>query len=202
VNKPATEFVARIGGDGLDHRCNDCWNEARALRLKYGIGRSEKCVAYLDDTRVSIPLRIHALRLTRRIELLDRQSHDDTTGQASPPDEELWAAYIASPGWRKLRHDVIKERGAKCERCGGTEELQLHHTSYRRLGNEAPEDLLLLCEICHHREHGASENVRSGFVSIGVPKEARQWGRREVETTPQRTISVAEYEQQKAKEIA
>jgi hypothetical protein len=204
VNKPGTEFYPRVRGDGLQHRCIACFALHRELVEKHGIGHDVKRLAYLGDDRLNtINLRIHGLRMVRRIEMLERQSHDDTTGQASPPDEDVWAAYIASPGWKKLRQCVIEERGARCERCGSAEELQLHHTSYRRLGNEAPEDLLLLCEICHHREHGASENIRSGYVSVGVPISARQWGKRDgVETTAQRNISVAEYEQEKAKEIA
>ena len=35
--------------------------------------------------------------------------------------------YLRSPGYRKKRADIIVSRGSKCERCGSTENLCLHH---------------------------------------------------------------------------
>lgn len=32
--------------------------------------------------------------------------------------------------------------------------LHLHHITYKNLFNEKPEDLILLCAVCHMKEHG------------------------------------------------
>jgi hypothetical protein len=204
VNRPATDFpVCFKSASGLQNRCVECVASNRELKSRYGITSTEKRQgSFVDDRLATVAFRTLSLRSARRTEMLDRQSHDDTIGQAGPPDAEVWAAYIASPEWKTLRTGVIRERGAKCERCGSNEELQLHHTSYRRMGHEAPEDLLLLCELCHGREHGRPIDRVSGVVTDGYPTNRRQWGLRDVDTTPQRSVSVAEYEQEKAKEIA
>jgi hypothetical protein len=57
--------------------------------------------------------------------------------------------------WRKLKVAVVMERGARCEECGRVDAaiLQLHHLTYVRLGAEWPEDVRLLCVVCHWREH-------------------------------------------------
>jgi 5-methylcytosine-specific restriction endonuclease McrA len=55
---------------------------------------------------------------------------------------------------------VIKLRGAKCERCGRAGDLELHHKTYERLGNERFSDLELLCNPCH----GEADRVREAKV--------------------------------------
>jgi len=57
--------------------------------------------------------------------------------------------HIASAAWKRLRSDIIEERGNKCERCGRDGSLHLHHKTYKSLGNEQPDDVELLCNACH-----------------------------------------------------
>lgn len=52
--------------------------------------------------------------------------------------------------WRKLKAEIKAERGAKCEGCGSTVELDLHHVKARRYGGQnTKENAQLLCERCH-----------------------------------------------------
>jgi len=59
-----------------------------------------------------------------------------------------------NPEWRKLSASVINEVG-QCERCGCTNNLQVHHIIPIRY---APElfleraNLMVLCRECHHNE--------------------------------------------------
>jgi anti-repressor protein len=58
--------------------------------------------------------------------------------------------HIKSARWRNMRRDLMRWRGAKCERCGRAKvRLCLHHKTYARFGNEAPADVELLCCVCH-----------------------------------------------------
>lgn len=61
--------------------------------------------------------------------------------------------YIKSNEWR------IKAEGAKaragnccqvCNRSRAEVQLDAHHRTYERLGNELPEDITVLCRDCHH----------------------------------------------------
>lgn len=63
---------------------------------------------------------------------------------------------LKSPRWAAFRERVLKDRGARCERCGSSERLQVHHLRYKR-GKLAwqydMKDVLLLCDRCHARLH-------------------------------------------------
>lgn len=60
--------------------------------------------------------------------------------------------YLNSKEWLDIRLDIITTR-KKCERCGSTNRLQVHHKTYKNIFNEEPEDLELLCGGCHKKEH-------------------------------------------------
>lgn len=58
--------------------------------------------------------------------------------------------------WKEFRLKVLSERGSKCECCGGTDILQIHHTFYIR--GKMPweydiKDMRVLCKKCHQRTH-------------------------------------------------
>jgi hypothetical protein len=61
--------------------------------------------------------------------------------------------YIQSPEWKKKNKYFIDYFG-KCRRCGSTERLGSHHTSYKNLGNESFLDVEVLCWSCHHNIDG------------------------------------------------
>lgn len=71
---------------------------------------------------------------------------------------------IRSSDWKKLKAEVIKARGYKCERCGSGYRLDLHHKTYERLGCERPDDVELVCKWCHpaadHERRLAAERRR------------------------------------------
>ncbi len=78
-----------------------------------------------------------------------------TSGMRRRQDRDnVYRAYLASPHWKKTRSRIIVIRGGKCERCGSKKHPQVHHLTYERRGCERDEDLMLLCRVCHEREHG------------------------------------------------
>lgn len=65
-----------------------------------------------------------------------------------------YLTYITSPAWRKKRTEALAHHGKKCSKCPMKTHLQVHHLSYKNLGNEPMEDLCILCKGCHQKEHG------------------------------------------------
>lgn len=58
--------------------------------------------------------------------------------------------------WKEFRLKVMSERGSKCECCGGTDILQIHHTFY--VSGKMPweydiDDMRVLCRTCHQKIH-------------------------------------------------
>lgn len=77
--------------------------------------------------------------------------------------------YIKSNQWAGKRKEVIRNRGGKCEVCGGAENLQVHHKTYARLGREKMKDLRLLCGGCHRNEHekdGVADPVTDEYIKF------------------------------------
>ena len=68
-------------------------------------------------------------------------------------NEMSYSDYLMTPHWKALSAGIKWEIG-KCQLCGdeGTS-LQVHHNSYDNLGNEANEDLIVLCPDCHGKFH-------------------------------------------------
>lgn len=58
--------------------------------------------------------------------------------------------YINSMAWKIKRNRMIVEASWTCQKCGATNTaLEVHHLTYDNLGNEEPEDLMVLCKKCH-----------------------------------------------------
>lgn len=65
-------------------------------------------------------------------------------------------AHMDSPYWKQLKLDRLALSDNKCELCKSTYFLQLHHTSYIRLGCEKLSDVVILCggpDGCHQLQH-------------------------------------------------
>ena len=67
--------------------------------------------------------------------------------------------YILSEAWAFMRRARLIEDKYKCCRCGFKRELQVHHKTYDRLGNEEMEDLETLCVRCHNDIHMEGRQV-------------------------------------------
>lgn len=61
--------------------------------------------------------------------------------------------YLRSPEWKSKREELFKLRGKKCEMCGSTEKIHVHHLTYERIGDETMQDLQVLCEKHHMEQH-------------------------------------------------
>ncbi|RKY08529.1 MAG: hypothetical protein DRP56_04010 [Planctomycetota bacterium] len=77
-----------------------------------------------------------------------------------------YGLYLCSQWWGCVRRAKIREVGHKCEKCGFKHEIEVHHKTYERLGDERLSDLEVLCARCHNDEH-----VELLKVKIGQPSE-------------------------------
>lgn len=62
--------------------------------------------------------------------------------------------YLQSDQWRKTREKRLQIDGRVCAVCGSGKDLNVHHISYRNIGNEDIEnELITLCHPCHAMLH-------------------------------------------------
>lgn len=64
-----------------------------------------------------------------------------------------YADYLQSPAWQARREWAIALAGGHCALCPSSDRLEVHHSTYDRLGHELPSDLIALCSTCHERVH-------------------------------------------------
>jgi hypothetical protein len=56
---------------------------------------------------------------------------------------------MRSAKWQAKRAARLELAGHRCEVCNSPHEIQVHHRTYERWGNELVSDLLALCRTCH-----------------------------------------------------
>lgn len=92
-----------------------------------------------------------------------RKEHDIWMNQwtKTPMNSPVnYASYLSSHAWKKTARKMREKAGFKCQLCGANDKpLNVHHNSYERLGRERDDDLVVLCEPCHHRFHNQSSST-------------------------------------------
>ena len=58
-------------------------------------------------------------------------------------------AYYASLGWTTRRNVYLARYGRRCEACGSTDQIDVHHADYGNLYEEGDEDMLQAGEDYH-----------------------------------------------------
>lgn len=62
--------------------------------------------------------------------------------------------------WKHLREVILARDGYRCMLCGAREYLHIHHRDGDRT-NDAPDNLITLCDRCHSRVHAHQANQRA-----------------------------------------
>jgi len=83
---------------------------------------------------------------------IDEQPNDEALLRAlrELPYEE----YLQTDHWKAVAEKARKQANFTCAVCGSRKELNVHHTTYKRKGQEDPDDLVVLCAACHGNHHG------------------------------------------------
>jgi hypothetical protein len=78
-------------------------------------------------------------------------------GKRNVSKEISYSEYLLTLHWRRARAHAIKLAGGLCLICQSGFKLNVHHLHYCSLWNERANDVVVLCEWCHHELH--AENV-------------------------------------------
>ena len=83
-----------------------------------------------------------------------------------------YEAYIASKEWAAKRREYWQQYGRTCKvvDCGSTSDLEVHHHTYARLGDELLTDLVGVCRA-HHEEIHAQHTALDRQVSLTIVTE-------------------------------
>ncbi len=74
-----------------------------------------------------------------------------------------YSDYLHSKRWLRLRK-TMKAKYFHCLACGKKYGLHLHHVTYKRYGQEIPDDLIWLCQVCHQAVHDLQKNDKLSLL--------------------------------------
>jgi hypothetical protein len=78
--------------------------------------------------------------------------------------------YLRTPEWSRTRNAALSRAGNACSLdASHTENLEVHHRSYERLGAELTTDLVVLCHACHQLHHKQNGRPRRERVVSPAP---------------------------------
>ena len=66
--------------------------------------------------------------------------------------------------YQKLREQVLRRDGWRCQLCGSMTNLEVHHKQFRsHAGEDDEQNLITLCFNCHSSAHGQDVGPKSGI---------------------------------------
>jgi 5-methylcytosine-specific restriction endonuclease McrA len=82
-----------------------------------------------------------------------------------------YPTYIGSEAWRRnpARLKALSDAEGRCRLCHADAALEVHHSTYGRLGCEQENDLIALCRDCHRE---VTSFLRARRYSLVEPKRA------------------------------
>ena len=65
---------------------------------------------------------------------------------------------LAPDLYRRLKREILERDGWRCQGCGSSRSLDVHHMRRRSaLGDDEETNLITLCRECHQLQHGAAK---------------------------------------------
>jgi 5-methylcytosine-specific restriction endonuclease McrA len=108
-------------------------------------------------TLAGLPVMVSAAIVVAVLVLAVSRKRKRPVVTAPPPRQltrrEVYSEYISSAAWREKRRQRLAIDRHQCQDCGGSWDLEVHHTDYTRFGHEDMSDLVTLCDKCHHSRH-------------------------------------------------
>lgn len=81
--------------------------------------------------------------------------------------------YLKTRHWFNLRRSIIT-KDSRCSACGYPGNINLHHRSYKNIGNESKGDFVVLCGKCHDKIHKIKKSVPLSTATDNIVKKVRE----------------------------
>lgn len=130
------------------------YRQARFLNRKKGEGWLAPSVRHKIESHMTVIDQIHRMLPINKIVVevasfdIQKIKNPDTSGVEYQQGKQL--------GFWNVREYVLWRDGHVCQHCKGKSKdniLNVHHLESRKIGGDAPNNLLTLCETCHKKYH-------------------------------------------------
>ena len=83
---------------------------------------------------------------------------------------DYYNKYIQSFDWKIKREEVLDRYGYRCVKCKTFFGLQIHHLTYKNLGDEKKDELVPLCNDHHKLAHKIKDEKGVGVMEEEIGK--------------------------------
>jgi len=74
---------------------------------------------------------------------------------------------LSAEEYNLLRQRVLERDGWRCQNCGSSKYLHVHHQTRRsKLGDDALDNLITLCVTCHQKQHYFWSSTRNVLYNV------------------------------------
>jgi 5-methylcytosine-specific restriction endonuclease McrA len=74
--------------------------------------------------------------------------------------------------YRQICAQVLERDGWRCQHCGNSQNLQVHHIRFRsQLGDDTAENLVTLCANCHEQIHRCAQDRDRAEAEFPIVKD-------------------------------
>lgn len=136
------KYVFRNGTTNIRQQCNSC-GKLHLDNFKHSYFNLKE-LRFKDDDKLNEHKEYRLKSYLKNNEIYENKSNILSEGYKE--------TYLRSPEWRYKRDLIIKRDKNKC-RCCDEKARDVHHITYKRLGNEWSQDLISVCRSCHEKIH-------------------------------------------------
>lgn len=163
------------------HLCTVPLEESRYVETDNGLRWCPDLIEckFRAARRLGLPTHLCLLRKAADLEQLaarERERAERLASLPTPTRDPEYLAHINSPQWQEFAGEqkLLAKYRCEGEGCGQFgAELDAHHINYRRFGREQPQDVLVLCPICH-REYDDRRRLREKLHVRIVVRDGRR----------------------------
>jgi len=143
---PLRRLVQRNGAEHVVAQCQRCGRRSTFIPKAMVAGLVSD-ISALPETDRQLRESFKAHELATNHELFSTAPANDSSWN------EAYDEYLASDKWARLREKVMTRSAGICEGCLEAPATEVHHLTYKHLGDELLWELVAVCRDCHRRCH-------------------------------------------------
>ena len=137
-------YVSASNATRYGFQCVNCgkWKECKRAILS----TEQIASAELRDDDLSTAVRRQYCKAQALASMQRARDHADAWW-------ENYRTYLGTDEWQEKRRQVLTRDKSICQMCYASRAVQVHHLSYKHLGDEPLTDLVSVCIRCHSQIH-------------------------------------------------
>lgn len=153
VNKTIPEFSSKVVNFAFNEIKKDLDKDRKKIKQKKTYAtKKEEFFAEILNPEIRWANR-HYMNFYAVKDYINHITKEDVYSYVSKMNYD---DFLNTPYWKAIASYAKHEAHNRCSFCGESENLEVHHISYKNKGLElwSRNDLIVLCDNCHRSEHG------------------------------------------------